>query len=412
MAAQAAAQQPTVLLRSGWQTINIGDIAHTPGVLAVIERQMPQANVILWPASIDRGVEPMLRKRFPRLRIVQGNVAPDGTPEGAELTEALRTANVFIHGSAASMGSLAQFEAWRKTTRQPYGFFGIGFTAQGEAAGVALSDRTRALATNAAFLFTRETASLANVKSAGITGPRLGFAPDGTFSCDLLDEGRATAFLAANRLEAGRFLCLIPRLRYTPYHKIRKVDWSEAELRRRVEANDRHAEPDHAKLREAAVAWVRQTGGQVLLCPEMTYETELIDPFLYDPLPADVKPRVVRHKDYWLTDEASSVYKRAALVVSLECHSPILAASHGTPCMYVHQPEDGIKGNMWPDLGLGDWYFEVEKASGAEIAARVLQIHAQPRAARAKVRQAVSRARQLQDEAMRFVRQQCTTPRA
>jgi hypothetical protein len=34
-----------ILLRSSWQTINIGDIAHTPGVLALLERYLPQIDL-------------------------------------------------------------------------------------------------------------------------------------------------------------------------------------------------------------------------------------------------------------------------------------------------------------------------------------------------------------------------------
>jgi len=43
-----AKRPPIILLRSGWQTINIGDIAHTPGVLAVIERHMMRRPMERW----------------------------------------------------------------------------------------------------------------------------------------------------------------------------------------------------------------------------------------------------------------------------------------------------------------------------------------------------------------------------
>ena len=83
---KAAPENPVILLRSGWQTVNIGDIAHTPGVLSVIERNMPDAQVILWPArALDRGAEPMLRRRFPKLRIVTGDVNAAGDASTAEL---------------------------------------------------------------------------------------------------------------------------------------------------------------------------------------------------------------------------------------------------------------------------------------------------------------------------------------
>jgi hypothetical protein len=72
--------------------------------------------------------------------------------------------------------------------------------------------------------------------------------------------------------------------------------------------------------------------------------------------------------------------------------------------MYVHQPEDGIKGHMWKDIGLEDWYFEVEDAQGSDIAARLLQIHEDAAASERKAREAVQYARSLQDQAMAKVR--------
>ena len=72
--------------------------------------------------------------------------------------------------------------------------------------------------------------------------------------------------------------------------------------------------------------------------------------------------------------------------------------------MYVHQPEDGIKGRMWEDLGLGSWYFDIDGTTGAAIAERVLEIHSRQDASRDKVREAVKLARKLQDQAMAYVR--------
>ena len=45
-------QRPArILLRSSWQVVNIGDIAHTPGVLALLERYIPEAEVVLWASG-------------------------------------------------------------------------------------------------------------------------------------------------------------------------------------------------------------------------------------------------------------------------------------------------------------------------------------------------------------------------
>ena len=60
-----------ILLRSSWQTVNIGDIAHTPGMLALLEKHRPDAEVTLWPGKVDRGVEEILRARFPELNFAK-----------------------------------------------------------------------------------------------------------------------------------------------------------------------------------------------------------------------------------------------------------------------------------------------------------------------------------------------------
>jgi polysaccharide pyruvyl transferase WcaK-like protein len=401
-AAQRQKKTPVLMLRSGWQSVNIGDIAHTPGVLALIEKHIPQAEVILWPGEIERGTEPMLQRRFPRLKIIRGNVGPDGKPDTPELTAAFQSADFLLHGSGPSIVAANQFRAWRAATGKPYGFFGVTITTSSEAASSGMDAALKTLIDGSKFLFTRETKSLSNVQQAGVKVPQLKFVPDGTFSFDITDDAVASRFMSEQKLKAP-FIAVIPRLRYTPYHKFRKATTSPEESARRDAVNEKHGETDHAKLRQMITAWVRQTGGQALLCPEMTYELDIIDPLLFGPLPADVKPHVVRRKTYWLPDEAASIYRQAAAVVSFECHSPIIAAAQGTPCIYVHQPEDGIKGQMWKDVGLGDWFFEVDTTSGDELARTVLGMHANPAAARRKVVDAVAVAQRLQAEGMAAV---------
>jgi hypothetical protein len=139
------------------------------------------------------------------------------------------------------------------------------------------------------------------------------------------------------------------------------------------ETNLKYKETDHAKLREAMIVWVRETGNKVLVCPEMTYEVDIMDELLIHPLPEDVKPFVVK-RGYWLPDEAASVYEKAHTVLSFECHSPIIAAANGTPFLYLRQPEDTIKGQMYYDLGFDKSIFEIEQTSGKQLADRLMAI--------------------------------------
>ncbi len=136
----------------------------------------------------------------------------------------------------------------------------------------------------------------------------------------------------------------------------------------------------------------------------MTYQVELAKKLLVDPLPADVKPNVVWRDTYWLPDEAASVYARAAAVVSFECHSPIIARATGTPAFYVRQPTDTIKGQMYHDIGVSDWTFEVDETSGDELWSRLKTIHDAPVKTRARVRQVMAGVERIQSRMVEAAR--------
>jgi polysaccharide pyruvyl transferase WcaK-like protein len=149
-------------------------------------------------------------------------------------------------------------------------------------------------------------------------------------------------------------------------------------------------------MREAIVAWVTKFKRKVLLVPEMTYAVSRLRPLLYDPLPKEVQASVAVLDRYWLTAEAASVYARAAAVLSFEMHSPIMAVAAGTPAMLLRQPTDTRKGQMWRDIGLDQWIFEIDDATGEQIAERVVEIGDDLSAAR----QAADKARKFADERM------------
>lgn len=399
-------RRPVILLRSSWQTVNIGDIAHSPGLLRALQRHVPEADLILWPNYVDRGVREMLRRHLPGVRLAEGVLDAADRPSTPELAAALAEADFFLHGSAPCLAGEKQVAAWRRLRPgAPYGFFGVsydptagpiaGFTGEGSSLPAAretidalpadhLPAADRELIDGAAFFFARDTLSQRYLERQGVRCGRLGFGPDGAFACDLRDEARAEAWLRAQGLADGKFICVIPRDRYTP----RDVVYADAPTdrdRARAAGSARHREADHAKLRALIVRWVRETGLKALVCPEMTYQIALGKEALVDPLPADVKPHVVWRDTYWLTDEATSVYARACAVVGLENHSPILALKAGVPVLFCRQPTDTIKGQMWPDVGLGDWFFEIDEIDGNALWAVLARIHGDPAAARARV---------------------------
>ena len=107
-------RRPKILVRGSWQTVNIGDIAHTPGLLALLEQHVPEAEVTLWPSKIDRGVREVIAARFPDVRIVRSK---------DEVAGAFRDCDVLLHGSSASLSAEKHLVAWHEQTGKPYGLY-------------------------------------------------------------------------------------------------------------------------------------------------------------------------------------------------------------------------------------------------------------------------------------------------
>ncbi|HVG17329.1 MAG TPA: polysaccharide pyruvyl transferase family protein, partial [Chitinophagaceae bacterium] len=375
----AAKKQPTILLVSGWQDVNIGDIGHTPGLLQVFETFLPKSKVILWKRSNGEEVKKLLNKNFPEVKIIYGGVNAEKDVDSPEVLEAFKEADIMIHGSGPLLVGADNLASWLKHTGKPIGVFGATLENP--------SPYHQSILKKAAFIYTRETFSIQHLKKAGIEGRHVQFAPDATFYMHIQNKEKATQFLKANKLEDKKFICAIPRLRYTPYHKfnVNNNGWGPEKIKQVEDTNEKYKEVDHAKLREAIIAWVRETRNKVLVCPEMSYQVDIMDELLIDPLPADVKPFIVK-RGYWLPDEAASVYARAHTVLSFECHSPIIAAANGTPFFYLRQPEDTIKGQMYYDLGLNDSIFEVDKTEGKQIADSLRTIWKDYKKAKAKLK--------------------------
>ncbi len=380
--AASPGRAPRILLRSSWQTVNIGDIAHTPGMLALLEKHLPEAAVTLWPSSVDNGVGEMLQRRFPKLRIL--------VPGKVDVAQAYADHDFLLHGSGPSLVAERDLGRWRQLGPKPYGVLGI---TQGKPTPATID-----ILNGARFVFFRDGVSHAVAISAGVRCPLMGLGPDGAFATDLRADAKALAFLQANGLEAGGFLCCIPRYRSTPYWLIKPGVAFDAAKQKR---NDELKEHDHAQLRAAIVAVVRQTKLKVLICPEDRTQMALGKEMLFDRLPDDVKPRVVWRPDYWLTDEALSVYVRSAGLFGNEMHSPIMCIGNGVPAIVCRWAEQTSKGTMWKDIGLGEWLFDLDDETQLPgIVPAVLALAKDPAAAAVKVGQAQAIVRQRQAAAM------------
>ena len=345
-------KNPYLLVVSGWQDVNIGDIAHTPGLLHILQMHLPDATITLWKRSKSEKVEALLKKNFPNIEILYGNPDKDFTVTDNKILEAINRADVFIHVSGPSVVA----------------------------------------------------ASIGKLKEVGVTKPEIRFVPDATFALNIQNEENAHSFLTANNLEDRKFICVIPRLRKTPYWLIRRKSYTEEQIAEITALNDKWKGIDHAKAREAIVRWVRETGNKVLICPEMTYQVDIMDELLIDPLPDDVKRNVVK-RGYWLPDEAASLYSKAFCVLSFECHSPIISLRNGTPAFYLRQPEDTIKGQMYYDLGFDNWVFEINNTTGKQIADRLMEVYSDYDSAQAYRKRGMDKASELFDMGVKIVSQ-------
>jgi hypothetical protein len=286
--------------------------------------------------------------------------------------------------------------------------YGITFSAQGSTSTKPAPDGAMAstieVLSGARFALFRDSVSLELAKKKkGCTSPVMEFCPDGAFATDLREDGKAIAFLKQQGLEEGKFLCCIPRLRYTPYWTIpeKKAALDETKHAR----NEAMKEHDHAQLRQAIVEVVRQTDLKLLICPEDQTQMAVGKELLFDPLPADVKAKAVWRPDYWLTGEALSVYVRSAGLFGNEMHSPIMCIGNGIPAVVCRWAEQTSKGIMWRDIGLGDWLFDLDdEAQVQRVVPTVLAIAKDPAAAKAKAAKAREFVQQRQRETMAVVK--------
>lgn len=392
-------RQPRILLRSSWQTVNIGDIAHTPGILSILRDHLPEAQITLWPSNVDNGVEQLLLDEFPDLKIAKRG--------SQELARAFDECDFLLHGSGASIVAEKDLLHWHNSTGKPYGIYGITFpmkkSSETSSRNSEAMDRSVQVLNQSQFVFFRDGKSLELAKRLGAKSPTMEYGPDAAFACDLRDDAKASAFLDKNQLTEGNFVCCIPRLRYTPYWTIKKnVEFNPIKHAR----NETMKEHDHKPLRDAIIQVVKHTNRKVLICPEDRTQMAVGKDMLYDRLPSEIRSRVVWRPDYWLTGEAVSVYVRSAGLFGNEMHSPIMCIGHGVPAIVCRFDEQTSKGYMWQDIGLDDWLFDHDSPTDqSKIVPAVLEMVTNTDAAQTKAAKAQAFVRQRQSETMRVLRQ-------
>jgi polysaccharide pyruvyl transferase WcaK-like protein len=373
-------------------------------MLALLEKHFPEAKITLWPHKpLTEAATALLMQRFPLLQIVEGNLSPEGEASNSELTRVLDEADFLLHSSGPAMLDWDRAEAFHRRTGRPFGVYGVTYGLYGIPERETLS-RTR-------FTYFRDSVSLERAKGEGVNAPITEWSPDVAFATDLRDDARADAFLRANGLQEGQFLCCISRLRNTPF-------WEMAEHKTpfdpvkhaRNEAMKAH---DHAPLIEAVTAVTRQTNMKVLICPEDNSQMQISHDNLLAHLPADVRERVVWRDSFWLPDEALSVYRRSAGLFGHEMHSPIMCIGNGIPAIVCRWAEQSSKGFMWRDIGLGEWLFDFDDEGDLpRLAPAVLAMAQDPAAAIVKAERARDFVFNRYAQTMNVVREEVLAARA
>jgi hypothetical protein len=123
-----------ILWRNAWAIVNIGDIGHVPGALALLRHYIPEATVTLWAQqdlvfrdtvaerarfperSVDAAT--VSRKVIPDLKVVYGRLDDAGRADNPDLEAAVAGASIMVVGSGAGVNAgedLLRFHA-RTTT--------------------------------------------------------------------------------------------------------------------------------------------------------------------------------------------------------------------------------------------------------------------------------------------------------
>ncbi len=381
--AQVTGRKPRLLLRNGWQSINIGDIAHYLGMMELLKKYNVEADVRFWTSTMNDGADELFARLYPEVPFFFSK-------DKAAVKKAFEECDFMVHGSSSGFGAWKDVANWHKTTGKPFGVMGISLTT--------FDPELLATLNKAQFVYFRDGVSAKLAKEEhGITVPVQGWGPDTAFGVvKTRNDVAAEAFLKANGLEEGKFLCCIPRWRWTPHWTIHKERPIVPEKEAR---NQEMKEHDHAPHREAIIQVVRNTDMKVLINCEDQTQIPLGKEMVYDPLPDDVKKKVVWRPNYWLTDEALSVYVRSVGLFGNEMHSPIMCIANGIPAIVGRFDEQTNKGFMWKDIGLDEWLFTLDDEPRLkELPATVLAIAKDPAAAKAKAEKAREIVVKKQDE--------------
>jgi polysaccharide pyruvyl transferase WcaK-like protein len=219
---------------------------------------------------------------------------------------------------------------------------------------------------DARFVYCRDTDSLNYLAQRGLTNKSSGWRPDTTFFFKGFDESWADRFMAENRLANERFMCVM--LRISDEKPIFNDPTGGAVSEERKLEQMR-------KMKILLEGWIKKTGCKVLLCHETRGTLETARKYLYDILSDDAKKQCVYMDEFWTSEQAYSIFKRARIITSMEMHSIIMSINVGTPVIHNPFDECGRKKFMLNDLGLSKCLVDIDSCADGQMLAVALDIH-------------------------------------
>lgn len=389
----ASGKSKTIVLQSAWDTINIGDIGHTPGTLRILEQYLPEIHVVLWAYNLDDRVESMLRRRFPKVEIIQGKLAGK-SPADDDLRKTIDNCDLFIRNSG--MGQGIDFMQYCSKAGVPYGIYGQSYfptMVKGKGA-----EERIALLNKAAFIYCRETKTLDILKAGGVKAAIMEFGPDGCFGIDVRDDERGLVTMKKLGLEDRQFITLQLRTHTAKHEGVDGYPLNPLNPTPEMIADD---ERRATKYRDLVTRWVQKTGKKVLIAPEVKKEMVHNKRLIYDLLPPEIQKNVVNLEYFWNADEAASIFARAHTIVCHEPHSPIIALANGTPIIHTYSEFHSPKCWMFKDIGLNEWLLEFDETPLEKMFDTLLAIDSDYPTALAKVKKAMDYVHERQAATMK-----------
>jgi len=217
----------------------------------------------------------------------------------------------------------------------------------------------RTMFRDAEFVYCRDTDSMDYLLQKQFEFKKIAFRPDTTVNFHNSDDAWAEEYLQKHNLAEQPFLTIIVRISsskanyHDPTGGAVTGERSDAQMRR---------------LKIFLEQWLKETGGKVLIAHETrgTLGENNAREFLYDILSEEAQKKTVYMDFFWQPEQALGVFKRTALLASMEIHSLIMGIGNGIPVLHLPYCECGRKRQMFNDLGLGDLLVDIDDEDAAE----------------------------------------------